>query len=65
MLVLSRKVGERIVLTLPGGSEIWLSLLAIDRSRGYVRLGLEAPADVVISREELLLRRPGETVSSG
>lgn len=48
MLVLSRKLGEKIYV----GDNIVLTVVDIDR--GKIRLGIEAPRDVVISREELL-----------
>ena len=47
MLVLSRKVGERIVI----GDQIAVSVVRI--APGAVRLGIEAPGDVPIVREEL------------
>lgn len=47
MLVLSRKVGEAIKL----GDDITVVVTAI--KGGRVRLGVEAPKDVVISRGEL------------
>lgn len=47
MLVLSRKVSERILI----GDDIVLTVTRIDRDR--VTLGIEAPDDVVILREEL------------
>lgn len=50
MLVLSRKKGETIVCTLPGGDEIVFTVLD-DRHRG--RYGIEAPATVRIRRGEL------------
>jgi carbon storage regulator len=48
MLVLSRKVGERIVID--GGIEV--VVLAVEGNR--VRLGIEAPRDCPIVRGELL-----------
>jgi carbon storage regulator len=48
MLVLSRKVGERIVLP---GSDIVLTVLSI--GRGQIRLGISAPPEVAVYREEL------------
>ena len=48
MLVLSRKVGERIVLP---QSDIVLTVL--DIRGGQVRLGISAPPDVAVYREEL------------
>jgi carbon storage regulator len=47
MLVLSRKVGERIVI----GEQISVSVVRI--GPGTVRIGIEAPADVPVVREEL------------
>ena len=48
MLVLSRKLDESIII----GSNITLRVLAIDRNR--VRLGIDAPKQVVIRRAEIL-----------
>jgi carbon storage regulator len=49
MLVLSRRPGEEIVI----GDTIRLRVVAIDGNR--VRLGITAPADTFICREELRL----------
>ena len=48
MLVLSRKLGEKIVI----GENICVTVVEIDR--GKIRLGIEAPRDVPVYREELL-----------
>lgn len=48
MLVLSRKVGERIVLPDSGVRIVLLSIRA-----GRVRIGIEAPAGVAVHREEV------------
>jgi carbon storage regulator len=48
MLVLSRKVGETIVI----GDQIVITLAAIRGNR--VRLGITAPPHVLIQREELV-----------
>lgn len=48
MLVLSRKIGERIYVS----DGIWITVVDIDR--GKIRLGIDAPRDKQISREELL-----------
>ena len=47
MLVLSRKLGERIVI----GDSIVLTVVKIDRNQ--IRLGIEAPSNVTIFREEI------------
>ncbi len=48
MLVLSRKVGERIHI----GEDICITVVDIDRNK--VRLGIDAPKEVEIVRSELL-----------
>jgi carbon storage regulator len=53
MLLLSRKVGEKILIQAPGG-DIWITVTEIDR--GKVRLGISCPREVPIWREELLSR---------
>jgi carbon storage regulator len=53
MLILTRKVGERIYI----GESI---VLTVVRVRGeQARLGIEAPADVVVHREEVRRRVAG------
>lgn len=47
MLVLTRKVGEKIWI----GDNVSLTVVQVDR--GKVRLGIEAPRDVNIRRAEL------------
>lgn len=49
MLVLSRKLGERLVI----GGEGNVVLTLVDIGRGQVRIGIDAPRDVNIYREEL------------
>ncbi len=52
MLVISRKRDERIMID--GGRIV----ITIVQTNGYqVRVGIEAPVDVVIDREELHLKR--------
>jgi carbon storage regulator len=48
MLVLSRKLLEGIVI----GTDIRITVVKVERN--HVRLGIEAPGDVVVVREELL-----------
>jgi len=52
MLVLSRKLGEKILI----GDSIVLTIVKVDRNQ--IRLGIEAPSDVAIYREEIAPNRP-------
>ncbi len=52
MLVLSRKVGEEVVI----GDNVRVTVVAVHGNQ--VRLGFQAPECVTIFREELL-RKPG------
>ena len=56
MLVLSRKLGEKICI----GTDVVVTVIEIDRNK--IRLGIEAPKDVEIFRSELLPLARGETV---
>lgn len=51
MLVLSRRLNQAIVI----GGEVRVTVLAITPSR--VELGVEAPREVLVDREEIHLRR--------
>lgn len=52
MLVLSRKLREGVVIVTPDGTRIRVSVADIDRNK--IRLGFEAPKDVMILRDELV-----------
>lgn len=52
MLVLSRKRMEQIVI----GSEIRITVVRLEG--GQVRLGIEAPSDLMVLRAELLEPKP-------
>lgn len=54
MLVLSRKLGEKIVI----GDNVVLTIVKIDRNQ--IRIGIEAPNDVPVYREEIA---PNRTIS--
>ncbi|MBN1908950.1 MAG: carbon storage regulator [Pirellulales bacterium] len=47
MLVLSRKVGQRILI----GDNIAVTVVRV--AQGSVRIGVEAPSDLTIVREEI------------
>ena len=63
MLVLSRKVDEVIVFTLPTGEIIKIVVTSIDR--GKVRLGFIAPQHVRIVRSELLENDAANKTTNG
>ena len=56
MLVLSRKVGERILI----GDNVSVTVVRI--TGGGVRLGVEAPPDMAVIRQELKERLDSEQV---
>ncbi len=51
MLVLSRKLGEKIVI----GDNIVVTVVKIDRNQ--IRIGIEAPSDISVYREEIAPQR--------
>jgi carbon storage regulator len=59
MLVLSRKLGEKILV----GDSIVLTVVKIDRNQ--IRLGIEAPPDVAIFREEIRPAKEAALATSG
>lgn len=57
MLVLSRKLGEKIHI----GEKICITIVDIDR--GKIRLGIEAPREIPIFRQELVAPKPPDSVA--
>lgn len=55
MLILTRRIGERIKI----GQDITVRVLGIKGM--HVRLGIEAPRDVPVDREEIAERKRAET----
>lgn len=53
MLILQRKPGERVILTLPDGTRIGVAVVRFLAGSSAVRLGFDAPRDVTIHREEV------------
>lgn len=51
MLVLTRKISQRIVV----GNDVKITVVRVDGNK--VRLGIEAPSNVPIFREEVLLHQ--------
>ena len=58
MLVLSRKVGERLWI----GDNIAITIVKV--SGGGVRIGIEAPTEMPVIREELKLRLEAERAAT-
>ncbi|MFC1772610.1 carbon storage regulator [Pseudomonadota bacterium] len=52
MLVVTRRPGESLVIELPTGEQIKVTILALKGNQ--VRIGTDAPPEVTILREELL-----------
>jgi len=50
MLVLSRKEGESIVFNLPNGDQVRVCL--IEHIGQQTKVGIDAPADIVVSQED-------------
>jgi carbon storage regulator len=63
MLMLTRRVGERIVMTLEDGRTIKILLSAL--KPGSARLGIDAPVTVIIDREEIHERKLREREGHG
>jgi carbon storage regulator len=59
MLMLTRRAGEAILI----GDDIWVTIVAVDGAQ--VRVGVSAPKDVRIDREEIALRRDAEKAAKG
>ena len=57
MLVISRKLAQKFTLTLPDGEVIVVTI--VQASASNVRLGIDAPRNIVVSRNELLEEIPG------
>lgn len=51
MLILTRKIGEKIVI----GDDITVSI--IDVKAGVIRIGIEAPKSVAVDREEIRIQK--------
>jgi carbon storage regulator len=58
MLVLSRKLGEKIQIS----ENITITVLDIDR--GKIRLGIDAPRNVTVLRQELANRPPVPNIAA-
>lgn len=57
MLMLSRRIGERLVFYSDKGLKITLVVTSISTRRNAVVLGIEAPQDIHLDREEIYLSK--------
>lgn len=51
MLALTRRVGESLIIELPTGEEIRVTVTSLNGNQ--VRLGTAAPREIKVSREEI------------
>ena len=58
MLMLTRKVGERIVINV---GDVEIIVLYAGMKNGTARIGIQAPKHVTIYREELLKDKDGQS----
>jgi carbon storage regulator CsrA len=58
MLILSRKVNEKVIITIPGVGVVEVYVVGIQHQRKTaVRLGFNAPKEIIIHREEIIERQ--------
>lgn len=50
MLILTRRIGEKLLI----GDEI--EVVVLDVNRNQVKVGIKAPSDITVLREELYIR---------
>lgn len=56
MLILTRYKGQSFFITAPNGDSLAITCLGVSKSSGQVRIGIKAPKDYNIVREELVGR---------
>lgn len=57
MLILTRRVGEKIII----GNNVTVIVLGVNGK--HISIGIEAPKDVEIDREEMRIRKDAERAS--
>lgn len=60
MLVLERLIDERIELTLPDGAKIFIMLVDVRIDARAAKIGIEAPKNVRILRDDAVRTTPKE-----
>lgn len=56
MLILTRYKGQSFFITAPNGDSLAITCLGVNKSSGQVRIGIKAPDEYNIAREELIGR---------
>lgn len=56
MLILTRRIGEAIVI----GDDVTVTVMQVDGRNGAVRIGIKAPPEVQVDRQEIRDRRNRE-----
>lgn len=59
MLILTRRIGETLVI----GDDVQVTVMGI--SHNQVRIGIKAPKDMIVDREEIAERRRREKEGAG
>ncbi|MEN8802733.1 MAG: carbon storage regulator [Thiogranum sp.] len=59
MLILTRRPGETLIIELPTGEQVQVTVLGIKGNQ--IKIGTDAPDDIAIVREELLERLPADS----
>jgi carbon storage regulator len=59
MLILTRRVGETLVMSLPSGETITVTVLGVKGNQ--VRIGTFAPRHIVVDRQEIHERKLRDT----
>ena len=60
MLIFERFAGQMVDLTLPSGEVIVIQILARNNHGGSMRIGIDAPRNVLVDRREITLRKARE-----
>jgi carbon storage regulator len=55
MLILTRRIGETLVITLPNGETVSVTVLGVKGNQ--VRIGTEAPKHIAVNRKEIHERK--------
>lgn len=63
MLILTRRVGESLKVIQPDGTVVTATVLGVKGNQ--VRLGIEAPKEVLVHREEIYERIQGQPKQAG